>query len=679
MRIIAFLPVLLACNAHAQQWNWAASAGAGSNVDLCYGIATDGTGNAYWAGSLAGTVDFGCGTITDGNSDVMGFLAKRGPDGTCLWVAGITTSFYDAWVYGIAIDAQDRIYITGSCQGTTQFGNGVALSGSGSTDDWFVARYDTSGACVWAKRITNTSSGSEGRAIAIDDDGGVYVTGFAAGASFTFDPVTVSTGGFARQAVVVKYDSTGTAQWARSTIGTGGTKSARGIAVADDRLFITGQMGYTNATFDGLALTPNTTSTNLYVLACDLQGNGLWARSYGPGDNEGFSIAADTLGNVFVAGRLWGTMVLTGDTLSSVSGNDDIVLLGLDRQGALRWGRSAGSTQRDLAWDVTADGMGNAYVAAQFNNTIDLFGTPLTALGGEDALIAKLDADGDLVWVSRPSGYQRDIPLCIHREARAPHRLFFGGYYWGSITYGTTTIDDVSNGDAMMVTGVDTTFDVSLVPTPACPGACDGAVTTFVNGRAPFAFQWSTGSSSANEQGLCAGLYIVEVMDSLGQVIIDTVVIAEAVDPGYTVQVLNDSLWVAEGSAWLWFVDGALIAGADSASTIATATGNYFAQVTDAQGCTWTTDTVLIVLNVGAPERDAQEAVLFPNPAGDRLSIRVQGTVVRAIAIDATGRSCALPLCSANSVDVRGLSAGVWAVRFTFADGSDRVGRFVRE
>ncbi|MFN6117653.1 MAG: hypothetical protein ACK46C_17505, partial [Flavobacteriales bacterium] len=133
--------------------------------------------------------------------------------------------------------------------------------------------------------------------------------------------------------------------------------------------------------YDGIALTPNANSGNLYVLACDLQGNGLWARSYGPGDNEGFGIAADTLGNLWVVGRLWGTMELPDTTLASNGNNDDILLLGLGQDGTYRWGYGTGSPQRDLAWGVTADGKGNAYVAMHFQQTIDLFGTPLSALG----------------------------------------------------------------------------------------------------------------------------------------------------------------------------------------------------------------------------------------------------------------------------------------------------------
>jgi hypothetical protein len=169
------------------------------------------------------------------------------------------------------------------------------------------------------------------------------------------------------------------------------------------------------------------------------------------------------------------------------------------------------------------------------------------------------------------------------------------------------------------------------------------------------------------------------VTDSLGQVIIDTAFIEEAIDPGYAVQVLNDSLWIAGGAAWQWYADGQLLSGADSASLIASLTGNYFAEVTDASGCTWSSDTLLVVLNVGAIEQALASLILHPNPAAERLFVRTDGAIVQAQAIDATGRIVRLPVLSAGSLNTQALAPGVWTVRITLADGRSLTGRFVRE
>ncbi|WKZ65711.1 MAG: SBBP repeat-containing protein [Flavobacteriales bacterium] len=658
------LVVLCSTNVlHAQQWNWAAGAGAGGNVDFCYDIATDSQGNAYWVGSLAGTVDFGCGTITDGSSDVMGFIAKRSPDGTCQWVRAITVGFNDAWAYGVAIDAADRIYVTGSYNGNADFGNGVTLNSLG-IDDIFLARYDTVGTCLWARRAGSSASNDEARGVAVSPDGGIFIAGFSGGTTIAFDGISIPNAGNFRQLVIARYDSLGTVQWARASTGNGQGKSCQDISVAGDRVFVTGQVGSTVASYDGIALTPGSAGSYLYVLATDLDGNGVWARSYGNGDNEGMGISADTLGNVFVAARLWGNLFLPDDTLTSASSNDDILVMKLDREGAFHWAQSTGSAQRDLAWDVDADGMGNVLVAAHFQQSIDFFGTPFTALGGEDALIAKLDGDGNVVWASRPSGFQRDIPLCIHRQATAPNSIFFGGYYWGVITYGGSTIDDVGNGDAMLVAGVDTTFAVSAYATPVCPGACDGVAYAVVNGDQPFTYAWSTGATTSSVAGLCAGTYVVEVADAGGHLLVDTVIVTEHGPLDLSIQVDGDSLWVEGGSDWIWELDGFQV-GAGQPYHIAWASGTYMVHFQDAYGCMNGSPTIIVVLGVGV-EEDALGALrAWPNPMADLLHVQGLSPGMGVELRDALGRLIWQGQAAADRMEIptHGLPHGSYLLR----------------
>ena len=663
MRTLAFILSLLSFAVlHAQVWNWAVSAGDGSNVDYCLGIATDSQGNAYWAGSVRGTSEFGCGTITTG-SNTAGVLAKYDQAGNCLWVRSVLVTFDDAWAYGIAIDAEDRIYITGSYNGNAVFSDDISL-GSYVGDGIFLARYDVDGTCLWARRA-GSSSNDEARGIAVSPEGDVFITGFVGGSTVRFDPLQIPNNN-QRQLFVASYDSTGTLNWAKVSTGLGQSKSARSISVANDRLFVTGQFSFAVGEFDGLSISNTSNSGKAFVLACDLEGNALWANSYGSGDHEGMGISADTLGNVFMVGRLWGSMFLPDDTLVSVSSNDDFVILKFDADGNYQWGKSTGSTQRDLSWSAAADGQGNAYVAVQFNATVDFFGTSLSSAGGEDIAILKMDGDGDVVWAQRAGGNQRDVPLCIHRQAAEPHQLYFGGYYWGTVTYGSSTIDDVANGDAMMVSATDTTFDVSTYAARVCPGACDGEAVAFTNGQGPFIYNWSMGATSPVIVDLCADFYIVEVTDANGQVRVDTVYVEEVEDPGYTVQVQSDSLWIPDGESYVWLFNGTTAIGGDSASHVAEFTGNYHAVVTDAFGCEWNSDTVLVVLSVGLEEQPKATMRAWPNPAAGALHVDFPGILgTPAELINSAGqrvRSFTLRP-GVNTVDISALESGLYALR----------------
>ena len=108
-------------------------------------------------------------------------------------------------------------------------------------------------------------------------------------------------------------------------------------------------------------------------------------------------------------------MYLPDDTLVWVSNDDDFVILKFDADGSYQWGKSTGSTERDLSWGADVDGQGNVYVAVQFHNTVDFFGTPLTGSGGEDIAILKMDGDGDVVWANKAGAGNRDVPLCMNK------------------------------------------------------------------------------------------------------------------------------------------------------------------------------------------------------------------------------------------------------------------------
>jgi len=414
----------LPCLMQAQQWNWAVSGGGTSNEDYCYAIGMDSQGNVYYGGTARGSnVLFACGPVVMG-ATTGGVLAKYSPNGDCLWLRTITVPTFDARIYAIAIDHEDRIYVAGSYRGTATFSNEITLASYSSSTTIFLARYDTAGTCLWARRAGGNNSTNIARGLALSDSGDVFLVGKAGGNPVRAGDLEMPNPGNAWQVFMARYDSTGTVLWARISTGSSsnGDKIARAVSIQGDRLFVTGKAEFTEASYDGLPLTHTPNSGSLFVMACDLQGNGQWARSYGGmATVEGTGIAADSLGNLFVAGSLRGSLYLPDDTLASVGSDDDILLLGLDLQGNYRWGHSAGSAERDLAWGVVADGMGNAYAAIQFEQSINLLGQPITALGDEDALILKLRADGTALPCG-PAGPVATSATSRFASTASPHR-----------------------------------------------------------------------------------------------------------------------------------------------------------------------------------------------------------------------------------------------------------------
>ena len=100
--------------------------------------------------------------------------------------------------------------------------------------DLFVAKYDSSGDLVWAKRA-GVTGGALGNAIAVDGSGNSYVTGFFQ-SSATFGPeetnetILTSAGSFG-EVFVAKYEASGDLVWARRV---GGTSDDVGAGIAVD-------------------------------------------------------------------------------------------------------------------------------------------------------------------------------------------------------------------------------------------------------------------------------------------------------------------------------------------------------------------------------------------------------------------------------------------------------------
>jgi len=151
----------------------------------------DGLGNSYVTGGFTGSPTFGGGEANETTLTSPGgitediFVAKYDPDGNLIWArqTGGPTSSAGYYVvengYGIAVDGSGNSYVTGNFWGSAIFGAGDANETTlTSAGDWdiFVAKYDSGGNLIWAKRA-GASNSDEAYGIAVDDLGNSYVTG----------------------------------------------------------------------------------------------------------------------------------------------------------------------------------------------------------------------------------------------------------------------------------------------------------------------------------------------------------------------------------------------------------------------------------------------------------------------------------------------------------------------
>ena len=306
---------------------------------------------------------------------------------------------------------------------------------SGGSGDVVVVKYDTSGIPQWARRIGGTGD-DRGVGIASDSSGNVYVTGFATGAATVFaaNETTVAfslANAGSNDAFIVKYDTSGTPQWARRI---GGTGTDQGMGIATDssgNVYVTGYLTGAGTVFAATAGTGgNLTGTDIslanagvadaFIVKYATDGLPLWARRIGgTGDDRGLGIATDSSGNVYVTGLVTGATVfattagtggnLTGtDITLSSTGNLDAFVVKYATDGLPLWARRISGTTNDQGMGIATDSSGNVYVNGYVTGTfISVFAADDTTATfttsnstGANCFITKYSTTGTPLWIS---------------------------------------------------------------------------------------------------------------------------------------------------------------------------------------------------------------------------------------------------------------------------------------
>jgi hypothetical protein len=147
---------------------------------------------------------------------------KYDSSGAAQWARTVGKGSADSNFGSLAVDTGGNVYAAGSIidMGTFTFGQGVTAAGVYSDSNAVVVKYDSSGTAQWARTVSAGSNYSSFSSLAVDAGGNVYAAGSIIGmGTFTFGQGVTAAGTYGgSNAVVVKYDSSGAAQWARVAI-----------------------------------------------------------------------------------------------------------------------------------------------------------------------------------------------------------------------------------------------------------------------------------------------------------------------------------------------------------------------------------------------------------------------------------------------------------------------------
>ena len=160
---------------------WVFSYGGTTNNTTTTGVGVDAAGNAYVVGTFTGTIEFGTNTVTytAGGTFTDGFLAKVTPAGGVAWVR----NFPRITPAGLNVRADGTCYVTGRFGGTQTLGpDTITAPPNGEV---FVAKFDPTGTPLWARQANTTGNSITAAGLAVDAQENVFVTGnFNTGTAF---------------------------------------------------------------------------------------------------------------------------------------------------------------------------------------------------------------------------------------------------------------------------------------------------------------------------------------------------------------------------------------------------------------------------------------------------------------------------------------------------------------
>lgn len=177
------------------------------------------------------------------------------------------------------------------------------------------------------------------------------------------------------QAFILKVDSMGNHQWAKSHGGTESDWGRRIFAVEDDGIYVAGHTNsYGNGSFD------------FYFLKTDMDGNMLFEKTYGGTKFEklhGAVMMPDT------------TFILVGETLSNETEVEDAYMVRLKANGDTIWTKKWGFSGKDIARNINIINDTSVVVVGDYYDEDSLM---------QKAFVMRVNIDGTIEWTQTSGG-----------------------------------------------------------------------------------------------------------------------------------------------------------------------------------------------------------------------------------------------------------------------------------
>jgi hypothetical protein len=414
------------------QVNWVKRAG-GASTDLANSLWVDPAKNVYVTGSISDKAKFYKTEIeSKGGGDI--YVTKYNPAGLPLWIRTYGGKL-DDFANAITGDPEGNLYITGVFTDSIWFENELLVS-KGS--DLFAAKINSNGQLVWARAL-GTSGTALPEAIAVTDQGGLYIGGLYSG---SFDQKNTrqmgQTDGF-----ITKLDWQGTPSW---------TKLVGGPGFDEVTMLSTDPWGrvVVGGIFDQVFFVDDqefggNSAKSSFALRLEATGRLLWSKVISGFDAQTqiSDACTDLEGTVYLTGKFSGETQF-GSEVEVSKGQTDIFLCAVKTDGQILWTSTLGGSEveESLAIHFSADEK-SILVAGFFNQFLESGRKTLKGDLTNQIFISRWDKRGNLDELRKEefnSTFQ-----CAGKELDGSGNLWVCGSFSGKTEFGKSPL--VSSGD----------------------------------------------------------------------------------------------------------------------------------------------------------------------------------------------------------------------------------------
>lgn len=390
------------------------------------------------------------------------------------------------------IDNQDNIYVCGFFSNEIEDANGSGVLTSGNKD-LFLSKYNPDGTLLWM-RLGQGSNLDAAKDLVVDENNNVYLMGETKD-DITFadatTPITLSiTSAGKFDVFVVKYDSDGNLQWARTAAG--GSNHVRSGGLFYDELtqkvIVTGKFK-TDIIFPGQAASPTSTPAFFdYFIAQydpstgDYSSSQLLTVDAAGGSCNFFDIKRHG-NNYYFLGVFAGTVNLaTSQILSSSTTDFDIVIYKTDLNFNEIWNKKIQSTSADFAYSIQPTNIGVHVAGYSHSGLLNFESTTPEALTLDgtsyDGFSALYDHAGELL---NAQEYTSTRDIYIYEVFQDVQNVIYTGSFEDSLIVNNDTLISTTLTESDVFWAVSDENNVPLYADQTIGSGSDKARSTLVD------------------------------------------------------------------------------------------------------------------------------------------------------------------------------------------------------